>query len=917
MKAIQLRDYQARSLDALRDGIRAGLNRQLLMAATGAGKTVCAAQLMESASNKKRRAVFLVDRVSLVDQTSRVFDEYGIAHGVIQANHWRYRPYEYIQVASVQTLSRRGFPEDIDLLVIDEAHTIHKSTINYVLGNPDLRVVGLSATPFTKGLGKVFQNLVNVTTTNRLVEEGFLAPVRYYVAKEIDMTGAKTVAGEWADSEVESRGIRIVGDIVATWVEKTRQHFGRPVKTIAFGATVAHCEEIAAAFQQAGYNFRVVSYRDGNDEGRRALIEEFRKPDSDIIGLISCEALCLDEETEILTREGWRGIDAISESDRVASYEHTTGSIVFEPAKKIIRRHKGISERMVTVESKRLSLRVTEGHRMLVPLGANGASNGRWQFRSARDCVDVAGLDIPVAGFAEPDSIRVAQETGLPIKRRIAANSYVLRKQGMSYEAAKDEALARITSRLQLKFRQPQELTLDECRLIGFWIGDGSTTRPKSGGITYSFSQSMRYANIVEWFDNLIARIGLHAQRYIIPKEKVSKATADVIKWHIPRGTGFGNQSRCGIYGLEPYMKKNGSDLFWGLNKEQFLALIEGFEYADGDHYHAPNRDRHTPRISNTSKELLDTLQAIAVCRGCRATLSVDDERTNKGYKPLYKLTVRADRTFVTSAFGKKSAIEAGKDSERVWCVETQLGTIVTRRCGRVAIMGNCKGFDVPDVLCGIGARPLRKSLSTHIQQIGRVMRIHPDKEYAIWLDHAGNVLRFHEDMEDVFQNGLSGFDSKNLDQRVRKEPTARERELRTCPRCKQYMPPKQYTCLSCGFEMPRKQSGIENVAGEIVELTTKTKGKARNGWMADKDSAWRMIIGEALIRKAPDYLGLGKASPDDIKKAEKFALAQYRSIYGEWPYRAMRNVEPIMPTPEVRKYIKSRCIAFSLRRAA
>ena len=86
---------------------------------------------------------------------------------------------------------------------------------------------------------------------------------------------------------------------------------------------------------------------------------------------------------------------------------------------------------------------------------------------------------------------------------------------------------------------------------------------------------------------------------------------------------------------------------------------------------------------------------------------------------------------------------------------------------------------------------------------------------------------------------------------------------------------------------------------------------------MADKDSAWRMIIGEALIRKAPDYLGLGKASPDDIKKAEKFALAQYRSIYGEWPYRAMRNVEPIMPTPEVRKYIKSRCIAFSLRRAA
>jgi hypothetical protein len=50
------------------------------------------------------------------------------------------------------------------------------------------------------------------------------------------------------------------------------------VKTIVFSATVAHGEELCKRFQDAGFNFQQVSYKDGNDEKRRALIEEFRKP---------------------------------------------------------------------------------------------------------------------------------------------------------------------------------------------------------------------------------------------------------------------------------------------------------------------------------------------------------------------------------------------------------------------------------------------------------------------------------------------------------------------------------------------------------------------------------------------------------------------------------------------------------------
>jgi DNA repair protein RadD len=143
-----------------------------------------------------------------------------------------------------------------------------------------------------RGSAQIFTNVVNVATTDQLIAEGFLVPVKAYAGKAADMTGAKTkFDGEWAEDEMEKRGITIVGDIVSEWIAKTLQHFDGPVKTIAFSATVAHGEELCKRFQDAGFNFQQVSYKDGNDDKRRALIEEFRKPDSEIMGLVSCEAL--------------------------------------------------------------------------------------------------------------------------------------------------------------------------------------------------------------------------------------------------------------------------------------------------------------------------------------------------------------------------------------------------------------------------------------------------------------------------------------------------------------------------------------------------------------------------------------------------------------------------------------------------
>ncbi len=286
---ISLRPYQQESLDGLRQGFRDGHQAQLLVSPTGSGKTVIAASVLKELSVKQKRAALAVDRVALVGQTSNELWRFGIQHGVVQGKNTIGRN-ERIQVVSAQSIEKRDFLPQCDLLMIDEAHCQRKWFREFIQQS-SVRVIGLTATPFTAGLGKTYTNLVNVTSTYSLIETGYLAPLKVYAAKEIDMTGAPTNDGEWSDQEVGKRGTAILGDCVAEWEDKTQLHFGGPVKTIAFSATVAHGEEMCRKFQAAGYNFQQISYRNRDDEHRSALIEEFRKRNSDVVGLVSCEAL--------------------------------------------------------------------------------------------------------------------------------------------------------------------------------------------------------------------------------------------------------------------------------------------------------------------------------------------------------------------------------------------------------------------------------------------------------------------------------------------------------------------------------------------------------------------------------------------------------------------------------------------------
>ncbi len=280
---VALRDYQARAFDLARDAVRQGHKRILIVAPTGGGKTVLASALMEMVREKGKRASFVVDRLSLIQQTSDTFDRYGLDHGVIQGGHTRWRPSMELQLCSVQTLARRRWPEThVD--VFDEAHVLH-ACHKARLQSAESIVIGLTATPFTKGLGKWFDCVINVTTTRALIEQQWLAPYRVFSCVEPDMSGvAVKSTGEWDDKQASKKALEVVGDVVAEYLKH-----GENRKFICSGVDTAHVEELQRQFLAAGINAATYTYKD-KEEDRADVTLEFRKPDSAIKGLITVTA---------------------------------------------------------------------------------------------------------------------------------------------------------------------------------------------------------------------------------------------------------------------------------------------------------------------------------------------------------------------------------------------------------------------------------------------------------------------------------------------------------------------------------------------------------------------------------------------------------------------------------------------------
>jgi superfamily II DNA or RNA helicase len=276
----QLYPFQVNVMGDLREGFRQGHKRQVLALATGGGKTVVAGHLALSAASKGTRALFIVDRIELVAQAVRTFHTLGLRVGVLRGEDTNYSEQDDIVVASIQTIAKRRAPDWVRLILIDEVHILHREHIRLIEAWDAIPVIGLSATPLRKGLGKYFTNLVRGPSVRELTEQGFLVPCRGFApgAEHIDAllgtvgSGTTTHGYDYNEAALGEAMNRqeLVGDIVSTW--KAR---GEDRPTLCFAVNIAHSKAIAADFEADGVS---VAHIDAytNPEERKRIIAGFR-----------------------------------------------------------------------------------------------------------------------------------------------------------------------------------------------------------------------------------------------------------------------------------------------------------------------------------------------------------------------------------------------------------------------------------------------------------------------------------------------------------------------------------------------------------------------------------------------------------------------------------------------------------------
>ncbi len=246
-----LRPHQERALDALRNSLKSGKRRPMLQAPCGFGKTLTAAHAIHRALAKGGRIIFTVPAISLIEQTVAAFEREGIhSLAVMQAGHWRTDAAQPVQVCSVQTLARRRIPP-ASVVFIDEAHRMFESA-NVWMRDPawaQVPFVGLSATPWSRGLGKFYDDLIIAATTQELIDAALLVPPVVFAPSAPDLSEVHTVAGEFNQHELADacETAMLVGDVIETWPQRADG-----LATLCYGIDRPHAEHLQQRFIEAG-----------------------------------------------------------------------------------------------------------------------------------------------------------------------------------------------------------------------------------------------------------------------------------------------------------------------------------------------------------------------------------------------------------------------------------------------------------------------------------------------------------------------------------------------------------------------------------------------------------------------------------------------------------------------------------------
>lgn len=723
---MELRPYQEEARSAVEHEWATGHKKTLLVLPTGTGKTIVFAKVAEDCVRQGKRTLVLAHRQELLDQAAdKIETATGLKSAVEKAEDSCLGSWYRITVGSVQTLMRENrlkkFSKDyFGAIIVDEAHhaisTSYQNILNYFDGAD---VLGVTATPDRgdmKNLGTYFNSLAYEYSLPKAIKDGYLSPIKAQtIPLKLDITGVGMSAGDYKAGDL--------GNALDPYLEQIATEMANVCmsrKTVVFLPLVKTSQKFRDILNSHGFTAAEVN---GTSDDRAEILRDFDAGKYNV--LCNSMLLCLDLETEILTDQGFVKHNEITMNHKVANWNFD-GTVFFEEPKEIVHRPLGLDEHMVSIKSKTINFRVTNTHRMIVGCGEK---NKNWKKISAEELR--SGHILPSSGVAEPFNMKVEQKPYEFTKHAVNNTVYHLIQTGQFTDRpeAREEALKRKAERGTLKYLQPNELSLDQCRFIGFWIADGSIAHLKRSGVEYTATQSTTYPYIVDWLDHLFERLPYKFIKR--PKQGDGKHNNDYYVWSFSRGTGFGPQKTNGLYEIEPYLKKDGTSLFWGLNEEQFDALVEGYWYGDGFHGSAKDGMPKSIMMSDTNKNWINLLCAIGSVRGWRCNMTSRPQYKEQHHHQWGLRMIKGQNLVISC---KTPINQESYAQGNVWCVRTTSKNIITRRNGYVTVMGNTEGWDCPSVDCIVVLRPT-KSRSLYCQMVGRGTRLNPGKTELLLLD--------------------------------------------------------------------------------------------------------------------------------------------------------------------------------------
>ncbi|MBD2189127.1 DEAD/DEAH box helicase [Pseudanabaena sp. FACHB-723] len=283
---------------------------------TGTGKTVVFNQIVKQELEKNSTVLILAHRQELIEQNIyRLRVDFQIEAGMIMGDN----PVNLnlpVQVASIQTLSKRDYPSlNPSLIIIDEAHhVVAASYVKLLSEYPDARILGVTASPIRlsgEGFTDSFDTLITSKSVAEFIQDGYLAPIRYLgkskTFSKVDLSGVSIVEGDYAPSQLskEMRDDVVMANLIKSYINHAQ---GR--KMIVFAVDRVHSKDITKRYQDEGF---VAAHLDAKTtpRSRKEIINKFKNGEIQILSNVNivsegfdvpdCEVVQLARPTKSLS----------------------------------------------------------------------------------------------------------------------------------------------------------------------------------------------------------------------------------------------------------------------------------------------------------------------------------------------------------------------------------------------------------------------------------------------------------------------------------------------------------------------------------------------------------------------------------------------------------------------------------------